>query len=132
MLNWKRAKVKVLIAKGVLESIFDDCDKFDAAETGGRIIGTYHKKGPHYEIEALGVIGAGPNAQRTATSFFQDGEYQETVFRSLEQKHPEIEHLGNWHTHHVNGLQTLSSGDKATYKRIVNHHNHNTDFFYAL
>jgi len=40
--------------------------------------------------------------------------------------------LGNWHTHHVNGLQTLSGGDRATYHSTVNHHNHNTDFFYAL
>jgi hypothetical protein len=40
--------------------------------------------------------------------------------------------LGTWHTHHVNGLQTLSGGDLATYGRTVNHENHNTNFFYAL
>ena len=48
------------------------------------------------------------------------------------RSHPEIEHLGNWHTHHVNGLTTLSGGDKATYFKTVNHEKHNTDFFYAL
>jgi hypothetical protein len=80
----------------------------------------------------LGVIGPGPQAQRSATSFFQDGDYQERVFRQIEEKHSNIEHLGNWHTHHVNGLGTLSQGDHATYHRIVNHDKHNTDFFYAL
>jgi hypothetical protein len=65
-------------------------------------------------------------------SFFQDGEYQEGVFREIERHHPEVEHLGNWHTHHVNGLATLSNGDIGTYTRTVNHPKHNTDFFYAL
>jgi len=54
------------------------------------------------------------------------------VFRSIEEGHPNIEHLGNWHTHHVNGFPTLSAGDKATYFKTVNHDKHNTDFFYAL
>lgn len=62
----------------------------------------------------------------------QDGNYQEKLFRAIEENHPEVEHLGNWHTHHVNGLQTLSGGDLQLYTRIVNHQQHNTDFFYAL
>lgn len=122
----------VTIARGALESIFDECDQFDSHETGGRLIGSYERMGDQYNVRLLGVIGPGPHAERSATSFFQDGEYQERIFRSLEEKLPEIEHLGNWHTHHVNGLATLSSGDKATYARIVNHDKHNIDFFYAL
>ena len=132
MLNWKRPKVNIQILKAVLEAVFDECDRFDKDETGGRIIGSYQKKGTSYEIKALGVIPAGPNARRTPTSFFQDGKYQENFFRLIEQHYPEVEHLGNWHTHHVNGLHKLSGGDEATYQRIVNHANHNTDFFYAL
>jgi hypothetical protein len=83
-------------------------------------------------VRATGVIDPGPAARRTRTSFFQDGDYQTEVFRQLEAKDPSIEHLGNWHTHHVNGYPTLSTGDLATYRRIVNHELHNTDFFYAL
>ena len=132
MFKSKRSMVNVSIARGALESIFDECDQFDVDETGGRIIGTYQKKDNQYELQVLGVIGPGPNAKRSPASFFQDGEYQERVFRSIEENHPEVEHLGNWHTHHVNGLATLSSGDKTTYQTTVNHHNHNTDFFYAL
>jgi hypothetical protein len=124
--------VSVSIAKGGLESIFDECDRYDSDETGGRLIGSYHKKGLQYDIQVSGVIGPGPNARRSTTSFFQDGDYQEMIFRSIEERHPNLEHLGNWHTHHVNGYPTLSAGDKATYFKTVNHDKHNTDFFYAL
>jgi hypothetical protein len=132
MFRSKRPTFSVTIARGALESIFDECDQYDSHETGGRLVGTYAKQGSNYDIQLLGVLGPGPQAQRSATSFFQDGDYQERLFRSIEEKHPDIEHLGNWHTHHVNGLATLSHGDHATYHRIVNHDKHNTDFFYAL
>ena len=128
----KQPKVEISMPRKALEAIFDECDRYDVDETGGRIIGMYKKKGHDYQIDVLGVIGPGPNARRTPTSFFQDGEYQEHVFRSVEKDYPNLEHLGNWHTHHVNGLQTLSGGDRETYHATVNHHNHNSDFFYAL
>ena len=132
MFKSKKLPVAISMPKQALESIFDECDQFDVDETGGRVIGHYKKHEAGYEIQVLGVIGPGPQARRSPTSFFQDGEYQEQVFRSIEEAHPDIEHLGNWHTHHVNGLPTLSSGDKSTYFNIVNHAKHNTDFFYAL
>lgn len=122
----------VAIARGALESIFDECDKHNVDETGGRLLGTYREKDGRTEIEVRTVLEPGPNAQRSPTYFLQDGEHQERLFRAIEAQHPEIEHLGNWHTHHVNGLKTLSGGDKATYFKTVNHEKHNTDFFYAL
>src|SRR5207237_10579003 len=61
-----------------LESIFDECDQFDSHETGGRLIGSYEQqKDGKYDVRLLGVIGPGPNAERSATSFFQDGERSE-------------------------------------------------------
>jgi hypothetical protein len=132
MFRSKQPHFSVTISRGVLESIFDECDQYDSHETGGRLIGTYQKKGDRYDVQLSAVLGPGPNARRSATSFFQDGDYQEQVFRSIEERHPEVEHLGNWHTHHVNGLAHLSHGDHETYHRIVNHEKHNTDFFYAL
>jgi hypothetical protein len=128
----KKPAFAISIARHALESIFDECDRFDADETGGRLLGTYRLNKGYLEIELKGVLEPGPNAQRSPTYFLQDGDYQEKLFRAIEARHPDIEHLGNWHTHHVNGLQTLSGGDKVTYNRIVNHANHNTDFFYAL
>ena len=132
MFKSKRPMFKVTIAKGALESIFDECDLYDSHETGGRLIGTYQKTEEHYDVHLMGVIGPGPQAKRSSVSFFQDGEYQEEVFRKIEEAHPHVEHLGNWHTHHCNGLATLSRGDHETYQRIVNHEKHNLNFFYGL
>lgn len=124
--------VRIIMPKTALQVIFDACDGFDQDETGGRVVGSFEEHRSELVVHVTGIIEAGPQARRSAVSFFQDGEYQERVFRHIENSHPEIEHLGNWHTHHVNGLQTLSSGDIETYYRTVNHRNHNTSFFYAL
>jgi hypothetical protein len=124
--------VLVIMPRDALMAIFDECDSFDQDETGGRIIGTFNERDGKLALNVTGILESGPQAQRTAVSFFQDGKHQERIFRELEDIHPEIEHLGNWHTHHVNGLSRLSDGDVATYQRTVNHHKHNTRFFYAL
>jgi hypothetical protein len=138
---WKRkasvtsgigADIRILFPEAGLSAVFDECDQFDRDETGGRLVGTYTEHGGKLTISVTGIIESGPQAKRSPVMFFQDGAYQEGIFRRIESKHPEIEHLGNWHTHHVNGLPTLSGGDIETYHRTVNHHNHNTPFFYAL
>lgn len=128
----KTRNTRLILPQAALKVIFDECDGFDADETGGRVIGTFEKHGGKLTLHVSGIIESGPQAQRSPVSFFQDGQYQERIFRQIEGRHPEIEHLGNWHTHHVNGLQNLSGGDIDTYRRTVNHHNHNTSFFYAL
>lgn len=124
--------VTISIPAPILDGILNECDRFENEETGGRLLGFYTWKGAELHIDVRAVIAAGPNAIRTRTSFFQDGEYQERIFRAVELRHRRIEHLGNWHTHHVNGLRCLSVGDVETYRRCVNSPNHNTDFFYAL
>lgn len=126
------ADIRIIFPEAGLDVVFDECDQFDRDETGGRLVGTYAKHGGKLTITVTGIIESGPQAKRSQVSFFQDGAYQEGIFRRIESSHPEIEHLGNWHTHHVNGLQTLSGGDLETYHRTVNHASHNTPFFYAL
>lgn len=125
--------IEITIREDVLSSIFDECDRYDRDETGGRILGEFsNAENGNLKIEVTGVIEPGPGASRSSTSFFQDGHYQAEIFRKIERVNPQIEHLGNWHTHHVNGYPTLSGGDIATYQRIVNHEKHNLSFFYAL
>ena len=128
----KADDIKLTIPRSALEIVFDECDRYDADETGGRVLGTYANRGKVLTVSVNGIIEPGPSAQRTATYFKQDGSYQERVFREVEEREPTVEHLGNWHTHHVNGLRHLSGGDIETYRRTVEHKNHNTDFFYAL
>ncbi|MBI5778299.1 MAG: hypothetical protein HZA49_02460 [Planctomycetes bacterium] len=125
-------QIKISICKDVLEAIFDECDKNKINETGGRIVGFFAQQDNKVEIKVCALIAPGPNARKSPVSFFQDGEYQEMIFRKIESSYPEIEALGNWHTHHVNGLDALSRGDIETYTRTVNHTKHNIDFFYAL
>jgi len=122
----------VVLPRGALEAVFAECDRYDADETGGRVVGTVQPEGNGVVINVTGIIEPGPSAQRTSTYFKQDGHYQEDVFRKIEDSHPEVEHLGNWHTHHVNGLRHLSGGDIDTYRRTVEHPKHNIDLFYAL
>jgi len=124
--------VRLEIPRAAIEAIFDECDRYNVDETGGRILGTYNNTGHDLSLAVSGIIEPGPNAQRTQTYFKQDGAYQELVFRQVEDHVPEIEHLGNWHTHHVNGLKHLSGGDIDTYRRTVEHNKHNTRFFFAL
>lgn len=126
------SSVKIEVTRRALQTVFDECDRYDSDETGGRMVGHFALERNTLVVRARGVIEPGPNARRTRTSFFQDGDYQTEVFRRIEAEDPSIEHLGNWHTHHVNGYPTLSGGDIATYRRIVNHELHNLDFFYAL
>jgi len=127
-----RHGVRLVLPEEALATIFDECDRFEQDETGGRVIGTVSEHRGRITLQVAGIIESGPGAQRTRVSFFQDGAHQEGIFRQIEERHPEIEHLGNWHTHHVNGLARLSNGDIETYTRTVNHPNHNLDVFYAL
>ncbi len=123
---------KLIVPEAALMAVFDECDRFDRDETGGRIVGELEEAEGKIALRITGVIEPGPHAKRSPVFLQQDGEYQESVFRTIETNHPEIEHLGTWHTHHVNGLQTLSGGDLATYRRTVDHPKHNIPFFYAL
>src|ERR1700675_3772012 len=116
--------MKILIPRKILNGIFNECDKYCDVETGGRIFGFYRKIDSNLYIDVQALIGPGPNARRTSTSLFQDGDYQEKMFRGIEKYYPLIAHLGNWHTHHCNGLQTLSEGDIRTYLKTVNSKNH--------
>ncbi len=126
-------KVEITIHRAALESVFDECDRYDDDETGGRLVGEYavgwRRK---LSINVSGVIGPGPKAKRNATYLMQDGDYQEKVFRELEAQLQSEPGITAVLTHHMNGYPTLSSGDRQTYHRVVNHAKHNTDFFYAL
>jgi hypothetical protein len=124
--------ITISIPPLIITGIFNECDRYPREETGGRLLGFYTWAKTDLNISVKAWIAAGPNARRSSTSLFQDGDYQERIFRAVKQKHREINHLGNWHTHHSNGLRTLSTGDCETYRKCVNSPNHNTDFFYAL
>ena len=124
--------VHISLPEKILNGMFDECERYLEEETGGRLLGFWTWKGTDLRIDVRAVLPAGPKARRSRVDLFQDGDYQEQLFRAVEKQHPTIAHLGNWHTHHCNGLRTLSMGDCETYRKIVNSPKHAQDFFYAL
>lgn len=123
---------RVFIPQSLIRQIQEECDKHPHVETGGRLLGTVTAKKSTLDIRVTCLIDAGPNASRSCTSFFQDREYQNRELQRIYRLDPKIEHLGNWHSHHCNGYPELSSGDKETYKKTVNHLHHHLDIFLAL
>ena len=137
-----RHKLEILFDRSVSSYILDELRKHPAVEEGGKYIGYIFEPGnpslqkfdvnPRaHAIVITDFLPGGPKAVRTAVEFMPDGEYQEALFRRAEQLDPAIEHLGTWHSHHANGLQTLSPGDVEGYFRTVNKAHYRPDFFLA-
>jgi len=82
-------------------------------------------------LEVTDYLDDGPNAERTGGFHMGDADWQTREFRKLEQQNPNLEQLGSWHSHHPNGMGTLSRGDIDGYMATVNDRGHNHDFFFV-
>jgi hypothetical protein len=134
--------VHVLFDRHVFGYMVQELSKCPNVEEGGKYVG-YYLDATDPRLRALDLqngiaalvvtdfLPSGPRAIRTAVELQPDGEYQEGLFRRLEQSDPAVEHLGTWHSHHCNGLSTLSGGDIAGYLRTVNRPEYRFDFFLA-
>jgi hypothetical protein len=134
--------MQIAFDQRVIDYIAVELKKSPDVEEGGKYVG-YLLRERHPQLKPLGLdprrpatiitdfLPSGPNAVRTAVELQPDGEYQEALFRRLEAVDSSIEHLGTWHSHHCNGLQTLSSGDVAGYLRTVNRREYRPDVFIA-
>lgn len=120
----------------VQDKIFDrtkeESLQFPNVENGGRLIGYIYTEGNNRVVDIRTTIKAGPNARRTATSFFQDGEYQFHQLKKIRAMDPGICYLGSWHNHLCNGYPKLSSGDIETYRKIVNRPDYPEQYFAAI
>jgi hypothetical protein len=134
--------VQVAFDSGVVDKILSELAKTPTVEEGGKYIGHILAPGDPRQRQ-LGLddrqlslvitdfLPSGPNAIRTAVELQPDGPYQEQLFRRVEMLDSDVEHLGTWHSHHCNGLQTLSQGDIEGYFRTVNKRAYRPDFFVA-
>ena len=123
--------LQIAIDRRVFGYIVDDVAKSPNAEEGGKYVG-YLMPSRKPELRTLGLaidspaivvtdyLPSGPNATRSASQLLPDGDYQEGLFRQIERLDSDIEHVGTWHSHHCNGLKTLSDGDIRGYFRTVN------------
>src|SRR6266496_3030509 len=140
--SYGETEVQIAFDRRVLEYIRAELTKSPDVEEGGKYVGYMLREGSP-ELKAVGLdrdraalvvtdfLPSGPNAVRTAVELQPDGEYQEHLFRQLEQIDPEVEHLGTWHSHHCNGLPTLSDGDIDGYYRTVNKRAYRPEHFLA-
>ncbi len=135
-------QIQVGLDRQVLSFITNELSKNPNVEEGGKYVG-YLLPASDSRLQGCGFdsnvqvmvitdfLPSGPNAVRSAVELQPDGEYQEKLFRRVEKMDREIEHVGTWHSHHCNGLQTLSSGDLAGYLRTVNRAEYRLDYFLA-
>jgi hypothetical protein len=83
---------------------------FPNLETGGDLFGFWTHSGfPVIQY----VIGPGPNARRTETTFFQDRQYLVKMGTFLRQQYG-LQHIGTFHSHHQLSLSWPSRHDDRT------------------
>ncbi len=133
--------VQVFFDRHVFDYMLQELLKDESVEEGGKYIGYVLRAGDlpldRVQTTARSVIvivdflPSGPNAVRTAVELMPDGPYQEALFRQIERLDPAIEHVGTWHSHHCNGLETLSGGDIRGYFKTVHKAAYRPDFFVA-
>jgi hypothetical protein len=135
-------KIQLGLDRRVLSYITNELGKNPNVEEGGKYVGYLlpasdsrlrdYGFDPSAQVMVItDFLPSGPNATRSAVELQPDGEYQERLFRQVEKMDREIEHVGTWHSHHCNGLQTLSSGDLVGYLRTVNRAEYRLDYFLA-
>lgn len=123
--------VSVKIYDTVMKRIGHAISQSDVEE-GGKLLGYVSSHRSKVIIQVESYIDSGPNVSNSASHLHPNGGYQEAMFRVIESFHPKIEHLGSWHSHHCNGLNDLSEGDKQGYIRSVNNPHYNLDYFFVL
>ena len=135
-----RGSVDILFDRRIFEYILLELMRFPNAEDGGKYIGHVLAAGDTrwgignpqaYRIVVEDFLPGGAKAKRTQVEFLPDGHYQDSLFRQAEQRDPSIEHVGTWHSHHCNGLDTLSGGDIKGYFATIKKPAYRLDFFIA-
>ena len=114
---------QIWLASGSLQVMRFESSKWYPLETGGILIGY---RASLRESVITSLIGAGPRAIRTRTSFTPDLDYQE---RAIEQHFLLTEgsesYLGDWHSHPM-GVVGLGWRDKRVLTRIAQYEPSNT------
>ena len=123
--------VSVFIDGRVPAFILEELGKHPHCEEGGKYLGFVQNDGESTRVVITDFLPGGPNAKRTRVEFLPDGNFQERLFRQAERVDGRVEHLGSWHSHHCNGLETFSEGDIAGYFKTANKREYRPDFFVA-
>lgn len=106
---------KIIIYESELDAIAQQAALYPDLETGGDLFGLWTNTGnPVIQY----VLGAGPEAQRYETAFYQDRAFLETYGGAINAQHA-LQHLGEWHSHHHLDLRHPSPGDIQTVRHAL-------------
>lgn len=110
---------KIIIYESELNLIAQHAAHYPDVETGGDLFGLWtHTGNPVIQY----VLGAGPEAQRYETAFYQDRAFLESYGASINAQHA-LQHLGEWHSHHHLNLRQPSGGDIQTVRNALHTYN---------
>ena len=101
-------------------------------EEGGKLLGKISQDAHGVTIHVETFLDSGPRVDKSASHILPDGKYQESLFRLIEVWDPDIEHVGTWHSHHCNGLESLSGGDIRGYIESVNDPRYGLQYFFVM
>ena len=95
-----------------LEDMLTEASRAAPNETGGMLLGW--ENDDRNDIVVATIIGPGPNATHTPTSFRPDAEWQqERLDVQYQESRGRITYLGDWHVHPAGGFG-LSRRDRRT------------------
>lgn len=131
--------LNVCIRADVLHRVVEEIIDNPSVEVGGKFVGFVEgplRRGDSGWKAALttttvhieAYIDPGPGSDRSATHHHSDLDYQQAIFERLSRRFTGLQFVGLWHSHHPNGLGTLSGGDVNTGMSIVNSPHHEMDF----
>lgn len=105
------------LSDAVAAQLISEADQHFPLETGGLLVG--YRSGAHFVVRAL--VGPGPKATRTETSFTPDAVWQERQLADVYAGSGRVfSYLGDWHTH-PHGDPVPSHKDGSTLKTISRH-----------
>jgi len=98
-----------------MQAMAGDAYRWAATETGGALYGLWSHAGRPVIMLAS---PAGAGACRERAHFAQDPDHLFAVNNQLQEKFG-LQYLGNWHSHHVLGLDQPSAGDVEQIHRVA-------------
>ena len=104
----------VAIDPRVLGALIDDALLWHPLETGGVLLGRPTPSGEPHIVE---LIGPGPDARRTPTTFDPDTDWQQDQLDAAFAATPGLSYLGDWHSH-PNGVPRPSGLDQRAARAI--------------
>lgn len=103
-------------------------------EEGGKLIGFItHDENDNYSYNVISYLDSGVLVDNSSIHIIPSGKYQRNLYNLITSEVDySYEHMGTWHSHHCNGLNTLSKGDIDGYYDIVNREEYTPLYFIAI